>query len=141
LNQGYPQDYTRKQEGLRSPVDTIIQAAAGQSIDWSHFDVCSYRNNLNKILLTPISPRDGWEMDCCFHEKSGTLFLDIVPGPQATWKDADKFTFYGYKFEAVCTGRQATCTAHTKCILSLLLETTSGMTVNQHWQLQQCMWQ
>lgn len=89
---------------MASPVDTIIQAAAGQSIDWSHFDVCTYRNNMNKVLMTPICPRDGWELDCCYHEKSGTLFLDIVYGQQATWKDADKFTFYGYKFEAVCTG-------------------------------------
>lgn len=43
-------------------------------------------------------------MECCYHGTSGTLFLDIVPGQQATFRDADKFTYYGYHFEAVCTG-------------------------------------
>lgn len=28
-------------------------------------NVVTYRNNLNKILLTPLSPRDGWTVDAC----------------------------------------------------------------------------
>lgn len=103
MNQGYPEQFTRKQEGAPSPVDTIIQAAGAAAVDWTHFDVCTYRNNLNKVLLTPIN-RDDWQLHCCFHDGSQTLFLDIISGPQATFKDADKFTYYGYKFETVCTG-------------------------------------
>lgn len=78
LNQGFPHNYTPKVEGERSPVDTIIQAAtaAHSDLDLSSFEVVTYRNNLNKLLLTPVNTRDGWEMDCCCH--GGTLFLDIV---------------------------------------------------------------
>jgi hypothetical protein len=104
LNVGFPNNYTAKTEGERSPVDTIIQAAAQANVEWSHFDVCTYRNNMNKIILTPIN-RERWDMECCYQGSSGTLFLDIVPGQQATFKDADKFTYYGYHFEAVCTGK------------------------------------
>jgi len=103
LNEGFPAAYTPKPEGAPSPVDAIIEAARSTSIDWTHFDVCTYRNNMNKILLTPMA-KDGWELDFCFDSRAETLFLDIVPGPPATFRDADKFTYYGYKFEAVCTG-------------------------------------
>lgn len=103
LNEGFPAAYTPKPEGAPSPVDTIIEAARSTSIDWTHFDVCTYRNNMNKILMTPTT-RDAWALDCCFDSRAETLFLDIVPGPPATFRDAEKFTYYGYKFEAVCTG-------------------------------------
>lgn len=108
LNVGFTTNYTPKAEGERSPVDTIIQAAAKADVEWSHFDVCTYRNNMNKVLLTPIQ-KEWWDMECCYHGASGTLFLDIVPGQQATFKDADKFTYYGYHFEAVCTGEWRLC--------------------------------
>lgn len=59
---------------------------------------------LLQVLLTLINKED-WQLDCCFHEASRTLFLDIIPGPQAAYPNADKFTYYGYKFETVCTGK------------------------------------
>lgn len=68
---------------------------------------------VRRILLTAMSgsrtgqgdpERDAWDMECCYHQGSGTLFLDIVPGPPATYKDADKLTYYGYHFETACTG-------------------------------------
>lgn len=57
LNSGYPDNFTPKTQGERSPVDTIVQAANGAGVEWRHFDVCTYRNNLNKILLMTINNR------------------------------------------------------------------------------------
>jgi hypothetical protein len=88
-------------------VDTIIQAAAAAGVDWARVDVCTYRNNLNKLLLTQGGSKDGWSLHCCHWAATDTLFLDIVPGPPATYPNADKFTYYGYKLEAVCTGVDA----------------------------------
>jgi hypothetical protein len=55
LNSGYPDNYTPKPPSERSPVDTIVQAANGAGVEWRHFDVCTYRNNLNKILLMTVN--------------------------------------------------------------------------------------
>lgn len=57
LNSGYPDNYTPKPQGERSPVDTIVQAANGAGVEWRHFDVCTYRNNLNKMLLMTINSK------------------------------------------------------------------------------------
>jgi hypothetical protein len=56
--------------------------------------------------MTPLNERDGWALHCCYWSATRTLFLDILPGPPASYPNADKFTFYGYKFEAVCTGAE-----------------------------------
>lgn len=53
LNEGFTTNYTAKEEGIASPVDTIIQAASAANTDWSSIGICTYRNNLNKILQTP----------------------------------------------------------------------------------------
>jgi hypothetical protein len=37
--------------------------------------ICTYRNNLNKILLTPLDSKD-WGINCCYW--GDTLFLDIT---------------------------------------------------------------
>jgi hypothetical protein len=43
-------------------VDTIVEAAAAAGVDWTHFDVVTYRNNLNKVLLpAPMSLSGSWK--------------------------------------------------------------------------------
>ena len=93
-------------------------------------------NNLNKILLTPLSARDAWAIDACLLPSEaaaggegggvqgggaggggagggggggGTLFLDIVKAGAdlKTWPGSDRMCYYGYKFEALCTGAVA----------------------------------
>lgn len=75
----------------------------------------SFRNNLNKILASPWS-RNDWEIRV--QRVSGTLFFDIVndrnrnslysspaakPTSAATDPESEKFTYWGYKFEEICT--------------------------------------
>lgn len=60
--------------------------------------MCTFRNNLNKLLMTPLNPKDAWEVDAC--SCSGTLFLDIRNNSQEAWGDAqqmDRMCYYGYK--------------------------------------------
>jgi hypothetical protein len=74
--------------------------------------VVTYRNNLNKICGTPAAPRDAWAVDAVL--LGGVMFLDIVKTPQGDgagcWGGApqhqsqqDLQTYYGYKFESVCS--------------------------------------
>jgi hypothetical protein len=52
LNAGFADgSYTAKDEGTASPVDTIIDAATAAGVDFAGVDVCTYRNNLNKVWL------------------------------------------------------------------------------------------
>lgn len=92
LNEGFEDSYTRKDDTEASPVDTIVQAASAAGVDWSKVSVCTYRNNLNKILQTPLADSD-WSIDCCYW--SGTLFLDINKAGSTEYPNQDKFTFYG----------------------------------------------
>ncbi len=40
------------------------------------WQVVTYRNNLNKIFGTALSPKDSWEVGACLH--NGILFLEII---------------------------------------------------------------
>ncbi|WIA33467.1 hypothetical protein OEZ86_006597 [Tetradesmus obliquus] len=103
LNAGFETAYTKKDDWEVSPVDTIIQAGTAAAVDWSKVGLCTYRNNLNKVLLTPVSLDNEWAVDACFW--GGTLFLDINKAGNQEYPNQDKFVYYGYKFEALCTGQ------------------------------------
>lgn len=67
--------------------------------------MCTYRNNLNKILMTLHGDLD-WAIDCC--KWGNTLFLDINKSAgNVIYAGQDKMTYYGYKFEAICTSTHA----------------------------------
>ncbi|KAF6260603.1 hypothetical protein COO60DRAFT_1505467 [Scenedesmus sp. NREL 46B-D3] len=104
LNAGFETAYTQKDDAEPSPVDTIVQAGTAAEVDWSKVGLCTYRNNLNKILLTPLALDKAWEVDACFW--GGTLFLDINKAGKEEYFNQEKMTYYGYKFEAMCTGQE-----------------------------------
>eukprot|EP00882_Tetradesmus_deserticola_P008906 GHRQ01009396.1.p1 GENE.GHRQ01009396.1~~GHRQ01009396.1.p1 ORF type:complete len:230 (+),score=74.13 GHRQ01009396.1:768-1457(+) len=104
LNDGFETAYTQKDDEEASPVDTIIQAGTAAAVDWSKVTLCTYRNNLNKVLLTPVALDKVWDVDACFW--GGTLFLDINKAAREEYPNQDKFVYYGYKFEALCTGQE-----------------------------------
>ena len=58
-------------------------------------DVCTFRNNLNKIMSTPVDLGNAWTVDAC--TLGTTMFLDIHQLPEKTFPDADRFQYYGYK--------------------------------------------
>lgn len=93
LNAGFETAYTKKDDWEVSPVDTIIQAGTAAAVDWSKVGLCTYRNNLNKVLLTPVSLDNEWAVDACFW--GGTLFLDINKAGNQEYPNQDKFVYYG----------------------------------------------
>jgi hypothetical protein len=72
------------------------------------------RNNLNKIFGAPLNLDDSWAVDGCLHD--GTLYLDIVKGEEKEFPDSDRFMYYGYKFESLCTGEQPAFGLGVVCI-------------------------
>mmetsp|Transcript_21324 Transcript_21324/g.46770 ORF Transcript_21324/g.46770 Transcript_21324/m.46770 type:complete len:441 (-) Transcript_21324:127-1449(-) len=106
LNEGYPSAYIKKPEGVHPGVEPVVEAISRSGTSWEDCDVCTFRNNLNKIGKTPIDAREPWELDACFTES--TLFLDIREASEAAsrrpFPDSDRFCYYGYKFEALCCG-------------------------------------
>lgn len=58
-------------------------------------DVCTFRNNLNKFMLTPVDLQNAWTIDACTSDS--TMYLDIHQLPEKTFPDADLFQYYGYK--------------------------------------------
>ena len=58
-------------------------------------DVCTFRNNLNKIFSTPLDLRSSWVVDAC--KVGSIMYLDIHQLPQKTFPNADLFQYYGYK--------------------------------------------
>jgi len=104
LNAGYPNSFARKDDQRGSPVEQVIAGMqfAAQQAPLIKPGIVSYRNNLNKILGTLVSPRDAWVVDACMYD--GTLYLHIHKTPETSFPDADRFQYFGYKFESLCTG-------------------------------------
>ncbi|GAX74219.1 hypothetical protein CEUSTIGMA_g1668.t1 [Chlamydomonas eustigma] len=64
LNSGYPHAFVRKENDTDStPVEVVIRATQHADVSLSQISVCTFRNNLNKILLTLINRGDAWAVD------------------------------------------------------------------------------
>ncbi|KAL3138045.1 hypothetical protein ABBQ38_005278 [Trebouxia sp. C0009 RCD-2024] len=100
LGQGYPEAYTQKDEEASVGVEQVATAVAKAGLQ-DQCDVCTFRNNLNKIFATPVDLKSPWVVDACMLQH--TLHLDIHKIPQHTFPNADLFQYYGYRFEALST--------------------------------------
>jgi hypothetical protein len=69
---GFPQRYKPKDESALSPVQTIVSAALQANSGLAQADVITYRNNLNKLLLTPLEPNNEWAINACYLQVGGT---------------------------------------------------------------------
>ena len=73
--------------------------------------IVTYRNNLNKLLLTPFQPRDDWEIGVERRTIGGkacvVLHVRETSRKQAEEANRDeqqqRFCYWGYKFEDLCT--------------------------------------
>lgn len=107
LDEGYetfrPKVDDQNSVGIEPVVQTLDHA--GFDMD-NQVDIVTFRNNLNKIALTPYNDRDAWEIDAV--RVDGTVYLDIrkldEPAPDERHK---RFMYMGYRFEALCTGGQS----------------------------------
>ncbi|CAN8061507.1 unnamed protein product [Agarophyton chilense] len=97
--------FVRKSDEIAT-VDTVVEAVQHSDFNlWEEADVVTFRNNLNKIGGTPYNQRDNWEMDCA--TVGNTLFLDMRKiDNDSTNPSAARFMYYGYRFEALCTGTE-----------------------------------
>jgi RAT1-interacting protein len=96
-------------------VEVVVRAAlAAGTAAPDGCRVLSFRNNLNKIVGTTLSPTSAWTVDACL--LGATLFLDVVPTPESWESGADqaRYVAWGYSFEAHCTGA-AVADANTEC--------------------------
>lgn len=99
--------YTPKSADEACGVETVVCAAASGGADLAREGlILTFRNNLNKVFGTPFDPGAAWAVDAC--RLGPALFLDIVKTEQA-WAgdpaDAERFTRWGYQFEALATGQ------------------------------------
>jgi hypothetical protein len=130
LSEGYPDGY-ESPAGYRVGVEEVALAAGCAGVDVfeeatdarddGHHPrplIVTYRNNLNKVIGTAFKPGDEWAVDAVALEPPArpgarpVVFLDIVNLPSASaWEagnpDADRFTYWGYKFEALCAAAAA----------------------------------
>lgn len=104
LGEGYDTFIPKSTTG--APVETIIQALNSIRFDFAEqADFVTYRNNLNKIGGSPYNKRDEWELDAVM--VGGTVFLDVRhTDDQPRNDDHKRFMYYGYRFEALCTGTE-----------------------------------
>ena len=98
--------FVDKDDDSGSSIDPILQALRSKDFR-IHKDIhfVSYRNNLNKIMETPYNYRDPWRIH--LRRSRGTVYMDVVKLPEhSTQSEADRsrFTYWGYKFEQLCTG-------------------------------------
>ncbi|XP_075264221.1 uncharacterized protein LOC142356142, partial [Convolutriloba macropyga] len=106
LNSGYPESFIRKPPNDHSPVEQVAKALLSAKVPWKDADVITFRNNLNKISMTVLNKRDEWIIHGCMRDSAGPLFLDIHPREEAeepSYPNSDRFMYYGYKFEQLCT--------------------------------------
>lgn len=85
-------------------IEPVLEALLSQSfnVDGGEY-IITYRNNLNKIGLTPYN-RDEWELDCV--QVGSTIFLDIRKTKEDSTDPVLLLSMYcGYRFEALCTGK------------------------------------
>ncbi|EFJ41536.1 hypothetical protein VOLCADRAFT_98564 [Volvox carteri f. nagariensis] len=96
LNEGYPDAFIRKQDSDDAvPVDFILYGAKVACLPMERPTVVTFRNNLNKLLMTPLQQNDPWVIDAVWH--GTTLFLEIVKmQEQRQNPDQDRFTYYGW---------------------------------------------
>lgn len=76
--------FIKKDDSEATPVecilDAVIQGDGEQGLSLNSAHICTFRNNLNKIFLTPFAPDKAWVLDACLMNASGSqlLCLDIV---------------------------------------------------------------
>ncbi|EME29830.1 Decapping nuclease DXO homolog, chloroplastic [Galdieria sulphuraria] len=102
LNQGYESFIPKDQSSSisLSPVRESLEKAFVNVDDSIQF--LTFRNNLNKIALTPYNTEESWKMTS--HLENNLIVLNICPSEELEpVTDRDKyFAYCGYKFEHLC---------------------------------------
>ena len=91
-----------------APLRDVLGALEHGGVDVSSHHIVTYRNNLNKLMLTPYSPRDDWEIGVERH--GGSLHLLVRDTERKVAEEANRderqqrMCYWGYRFEQLSTG-------------------------------------
>ncbi|KAG1169830.1 hypothetical protein G6F70_008113 [Rhizopus microsporus] len=108
LNVGYDQ-FIQRDESVSEHIDTLLDALT--TVKQKHpsdiqADIVTWRGIMTKILCTPYSRRDAWELRATRY--NGTIFIE-----EQSLKDNSRDTdrqklmgYWGYRFETLCTVSQ-----------------------------------
>lgn len=77
-------------QGFTAILELMLQAGLQDQCD-----ICTFRNNLNKIFATPLDLKAPWVVNACM--LGHTMHLDIHKTPQAAFPNAELFQYYGYR--------------------------------------------
>eukprot|EP00871_Galdieria_phlegrea_P003965 jgi/Galph1/456/GphlegSOOS_G5219.1 len=103
LKDGYD-SFIRKDQNSSTSLLPVRESLQQSGIDiYDSIDFLTFRNNLNKMALTPYNHRDGWKIRSSV--EGNLIVLDICNEES---KDAVQneniYEYYGYKFEELCCG-------------------------------------
>lgn len=109
LNEGFKQ-YIPKQSDANepAPLGDILGALAHKNVPTKDAQVITYRNNLNKIFLTPYQRREDWEVGVEKRE-DGVVMLHVRDTPRKLAEEAkrderqQRMAYWGYRFEQLAT--------------------------------------
>lgn len=105
LNHGYPDTFIRQRTDYHAPVEIVAQALLTAGVPWSACDVVTFRSNMNKLAMTLENLEEAWSINA-YRPAEGPLFLDSMPrddGADQMYPNADRYMYFGYKFEQLCT--------------------------------------
>lgn len=112
LDVGFESYVPRKAAGdaaqAAAPLGDVVDALASKGIPTRDIHIITYRNNLNKVFLTPYNPRDEWEVGV-EQRDDGVVLLQVRETASKRAEEANKdergqrMAYWGYKFEQLST--------------------------------------
>lgn len=91
-----------------APLGDVLGALAAHKYAVTSGAVVTFRNNLNKLMLTPYNPRDDWEIGVGRHA-DGSVRLVVRETSRKAAEEArrgereKRMVYWGYKFEGLST--------------------------------------
>ena len=94
-----------------APLKDVLAALSqkGVKIDGK---IVTFRNNLNKLCLTPYQRQDDWEIGV-ERQENGTVFLQVRETERKRVEEASRgereqrMCYWGYRFEQLCTDEES----------------------------------
>lgn len=92
-----------------APLKDVIGALVHHRVVPQRGQIVTYRNNLNKLFLTPYNRKDDWEIGVESDAADGTVRLHVRDTARKTSEEASKserdrrFEYWGYRFEQLST--------------------------------------
>ncbi|CAM9212212.1 unnamed protein product [Ectocarpus sp. 6 AP-2014] len=98
LNQGYLNYVEPDSTSSTSEIAEMLDETPGLEREEEAAHFITYRNNLNKILVTPYS-KQKWEMEV--FKEGGVIYLEVVMTNRNQGK-LDRTSYWGRRFETLC---------------------------------------